>query len=139
MVKRDVVQQKLARAVAWLDDAETRFGQPRDAFLADASSRDLAMFHLFLALQECIDLATHWIVDDGLPPADDYGSAFSTLAAHGRIDAELASGMRQAAGLRNLIAHGYASIDPARVYDEGREGIPGIRRFLDAVARRAGL
>ena len=76
---------------------------------------------------------------DPYPPADDYGSAFSTLAAHGRIDAELASGMRQAAGLRNLIAHGYASIDPARVYDEGREGIPGIRRFLDAVARRAGL
>jgi hypothetical protein len=59
MVNRDIVARKLARAENWLADAGRRLDEPRDAFLADADSRDLATFHLFLAMQEVIDLAVH--------------------------------------------------------------------------------
>lgn len=138
MVKRDVVAQKIARATAWLDDAEKRFQAPKDELLTDLGGRDLAMFHLFLGLQECIDLALHWIADDAMPPAEDYGSAFDVLRDHGRIDPPLASAMKSATGLRNLIAHGYSGLDPARVYDEAKAGIPEVRRFIDAVSRAAG-
>jgi uncharacterized protein YutE (UPF0331/DUF86 family) len=139
MVKRDLTARKVARALAWLDDAERKLGLPRSEFLADPGARDLAAFYVFLATQECIDLASHWIADEGLPPADDHGGSFDVLADRGRIDRALAGGMRAATGLRNRIAHGYATLDHERLYDESRAGLGTLRRFLDAVARAAGL
>lgn len=138
MVKRDLATRKIGRARAYLADAEVAFLRSCDAFAADRKERDLASFYLFLAIQECIDLAAHWIADDGLPPADDYGAGFELLAQHGRIDPPLAHAMAAAAGLRNLIAHGYSEIDPGRVHDEAQAGIPALRVFMDAVARSAG-
>lgn len=54
MVRRDVAGSKMARAEAWLADAEKRFGTSADAFVADGERRDLALFYVFLAIQECI-------------------------------------------------------------------------------------
>ena len=138
MVQRDVAGQKIARVMAYLADAEPVLRRPRADFLGDRKERDLAMFYLFLAIQGCIDLASHWIADENLPPADDYGGSFRVLSDHGRIDAGLAGQMAAAAGLRNLIAHGYATIDAARVHEEAPGGIDAMRRFMDVVARIAG-
>jgi len=112
---------------------------PAEEFLADEDRQDVASFHLFLAIQECIDLAVHWVADEGWGAPDDAASAFLLLAARRAIDRDLAEGLRGAAGLRNLIAHGYATVDHARLHAEYREGIATLRRFLAAVAIEAGL
>ena len=65
MVRRDVVAAKLARARAWLNDAASALQSPLETFLSDPKSRDLSLFYLFLAIQECIDLAAHWVADEG--------------------------------------------------------------------------
>ena len=70
MVNRDIVARKVARARSWLADAAGRLDQPRDAFLANADSRDLATFHLFLAMQDVIDLSVHWVADAGWDPPE---------------------------------------------------------------------
>jgi hypothetical protein len=57
VVKPDLVMRKVGRAKAWLDDAEAILSRPVEEFLTDVKSRDLATFYLFLAIQECIDLA----------------------------------------------------------------------------------
>lgn len=64
-VRADVVAAKVARARAWLKDAETIFAADGDSFVADRRSRDLALFYLFLAVQESIDIAAHWVADEG--------------------------------------------------------------------------
>ena len=53
MVQRDVARTRVGRATMWLQDAETLFGQDVEAFLAATKDRDLAIFYLFLALQDC--------------------------------------------------------------------------------------
>ena len=97
------------------------------------------MFYLFLAIQECIDLAAHWVADAGWEPPDDAGSTFDVLADRGPIDRTVADTLRLASGLRNRIAHGYAMLDYRRVQAEAHVGIPALRAFLDLVARHAGL
>ncbi|HRY44504.1 MAG TPA: DUF86 domain-containing protein [Thermoanaerobaculia bacterium] len=139
MVRRDVVAVRVARAAAWLDDVERAFAGPVETLLADVKTRDLALFYLFLAIQECIDLAAHWVADEGWSPADDAGSTFDVLAGRGVIDLETAEALRSAAGLRNRIAHGYALLDARRVRDEARQGLPSLRAFLAAAAGAAGL
>lgn len=139
MVKPDVVGKKLARATAWLDDAEGILSKPDEEFFADVERRDLASFYLFLAIQECIDLAVHWVADAGWAVPDDTASTFLLLADRLAIDRDLAEELRGAVGLRNLIAHGYALVDHARIRGEYKEGIASLRRFLAAVALEAGL
>ena len=139
MVRREVVAVKVGRARAWLNDAATILLDSLETFLSDAKSRDLALFYLFLAVQECIDIAAHWVADEGWGEPDDAGSAFDTLADRGVIDREMATALRAAVGLRNRIAHGYAAVDYSRVHREAQTGFPALRNFLVTVTTTAGL
>ncbi|MBI4264720.1 MAG: DUF86 domain-containing protein [Acidobacteria bacterium] len=139
MVNRDVVAAKTGRARAWLNDAANMLLGPLDAFQADAKGRDLSLFYLFLAIQECIDLAAHWVADEGWGEPDDAGSVFDILADRQVIERDVATTLRGAVGLRNRIAHGYALLDHERVHQEAQAGIPALRRFLAAAATAAGL
>ena len=139
MVRRDVASARIARATARLQDAEDLFGRDADAFLRAMRDRDLAIFYLFLAIQECIDLAAHWVADAGWGVPDDAGSTFDVLADREAIDRALADRLREGVGLRNRIAHGYALLDYNRVRSEALDGIPAMRSFLAAVGREAGL
>lgn len=138
MVKPDLVTRKVALATRRLADAEALLARPAEAPLVDVQAQDLATFYLFLGIQECIDLAAHWVADAGWGPAEDVASTFDLLAARGAISAELARGLRAAAALRNRIAHGYETVDHARLQDEYPQGIATLRRFLSAVAAAAG-
>jgi uncharacterized protein YutE (UPF0331/DUF86 family) len=51
----------------------------------------------------------------------------------------LADGLRGAVGLRNRIAHGYATVDHDRLREEAAEGIAILRDFLVRVADAAGV
>jgi uncharacterized protein YutE (UPF0331/DUF86 family) len=139
MVKVDVVSRKVARAGAWLNDAEGILSRPAEELTSDVKSRDLASFYLFLAIQECIDLAAHWVSDAGWNVPDDAAATWDLLAEHRALDEDLATAMRGAVGLRNRIAHGYASVDHTRVHAEYRAGVEALRRFLSLVSSEAGL
>ncbi len=134
MVDHDVVARKIANASARLADVDRFLAEPKDDFLDDVQGRDLTAFYVQLAIQECIDLASHWVSESGWPPPEDAGSAFDTLADHELISRDLAATMRQAVGLRNRIAHGYATVDHGRLYDEVGEGAGSIKQFLAALA-----
>ena len=60
-----MVATKVGRARTWLNDAATTLLAPLDGFLADSKGRDLSLFYLVLAIQESIDLAAHWVADEG--------------------------------------------------------------------------
>lgn len=138
MVHRDVVAAKVGRARGWLTECAAAFSEPVDGFVRDRVRRDLALFYLFLAIQECIDIAAHWVADEGWGDADEAGSAFDILADHEVIPRQTATVLRAAAGLRNRIAHGYAMLEHERVHAEAQAGIPALRVFLASVAGAAG-
>ena len=139
MVRREIVGAKIERATARLKDVEQLVQRPLPDFSADVAGRDLAAFYLFLAAQECIDLAAHWIADEGWPAARDMGSMFDVLADRTAIPPSLADEMRAVVRVRNRIGHGYASVDHERLHAEAPSGISAMRRFLVAVSTAAGL
>jgi uncharacterized protein YutE (UPF0331/DUF86 family) len=139
MVRPEVARQKIARATARLEQAEAIVSRPVEEFLADSRGRDLTSFYLLLAIQEAIDLAAHWVANAGWPTPDDAGSTFDLLADRGELDRELADALRGAAGLRNRIAHGYNTLDHARLHAEFSHGVVTLRRFLAAAAGAARL
>lgn len=134
----DIVQRKTERALAWLDQTEAIFSHPPGEPL-DPRIEDAAILYLFLSIQECIDLAAHWVAEAGWGAADDAASTFDVLADRGAIERDLAEKMRNAVGLRNRIAHGYATVDQSRVKAEYPGGVAALRKFLVLTASAAGL
>lgn len=139
MVERDVFVRKIAAARSRLAAAGEIFARPIESFARDEKERDLATFYLFLAIQECIDIAAHWVADDALGVPDEAATTFEILRTNAILDEDIAKGLRGAVGLRNRIAHGYAGLDPGRMYHEFKAGAEVLKRFLSIAARRVDL
>ena len=129
-----------ARKVAAIRDAVGRIREvvpeTRGAFLADRTAREIVTLNLFVALQETIGLATHWLADEGVAVPDTYGDIFSALAARGVIEAALGERLRAAVGLRNLVAHQYGVLDFARVHEVARGELGDLLTFCEQLAMR---
>jgi len=137
MVDRTV----LATKIAAVRDAAARVRSvlPADAetFAADRTVREVVVLNLFVALQECVALAAHWLADEGRAVPRSYAELFRTLGDGGTIPPELAERLAAAAGFRNLVAHQYGVLDWRRTYILASEHLADLLRFCDALADRA--
>ena len=131
----------LARRVAAVRDAAERIREVLPAqvetFVADRSAREIVTLNLFVALQECLSLASHWLADEGWEVPGTYADVFRVLAERNVLDHDLAARMAAAAGLRNLIAHRYGALDWARIHDVASHRIEDLLRFCDVLADAA--
>ena len=131
----------LARRVATVHDATERIREvlpaQRDAFVADRAAREIVTLNLFIALQECLSLATHWLADAGWEVPATYADVFRTLAERDVLEHDLAARMAAAAGLRNLIALRYGALDWALIHDVASNHVEDLLRFCDVLADAA--
>jgi uncharacterized protein YutE (UPF0331/DUF86 family) len=130
----------LAAKIAAVGDAVVRIRAvlPRDvdAFLADRTAREIVVLNLFVALQECLSLATHWLADEGLTVPESYADILRALGERGVIRADLAGRLAAASGFRNLVAHRYGALDWKRVYAIAGGELDDLLTFCDALAAR---
>ena len=110
----------LAKQVATVRDAVARIRAmlppSQEAFEGDRTAREVVVLNLFVAIQACLDLAAHWLADEGWDVPQRYGEIFLALADHGVIPRPLALRQVAATGFRNLVAHQYGALEWARLY-----------------------
>jgi uncharacterized protein YutE (UPF0331/DUF86 family) len=90
---------------------------------------------LQLAIEVCLDIANHIIADRRLRVPATYAEVFTVLAEAGLLDPTERDAMVRMSGLRNLIVHEYAQIDPAMVVRVLREHLGDFAGFKTAVLR----
>ena len=131
----------LARKVAAIRDAVGRIRSvlpsTAEAFVQDRTVREVVTFNLFLALQEAIALAAHWLADEGLAVPNSYAEVFVRLGENGVIEDRLAARLRAAAGLRNLVAHQYGVLDFGRVFLVARDDLEDLLVYCQQISARA--
>jgi len=101
---------------------------------ADQDVLDLVSFNLMLCVQSAVDIASHVVADDGWRPASTLAEAFERLRESGVISKATADAMSKAAGLRNVVAHGYAGVDVDLVFAAASRGIGDLEAFASQVA-----
>ena len=137
MVDRAVLAAKI---VAIRDAvARTRAVLPRDevAFARDRTVREVVVLNLFIAVQECVALATRWLADAGLDVPATYSEVFQKLGERDVLSLELSTRLAAASGFRNLVAHQYARLDWSRVYRIAPDQLDDLLAFSDVLAARA--
>jgi uncharacterized protein YutE (UPF0331/DUF86 family) len=131
----------VAAKIAAVRDATARVRAvlPRsvDDFATDRTAREVVTLNLLVAIQACLDLATHWLADAGWEVPATYGDVFAALARHDVIPSELATRLAAAAAFRNLVAHQYGALDWRRVYTLASSDIGDLDAFCATLAGRA--
>lgn len=129
MVEVNVFSEKLKQLSKRIAKARAHCPADPEALAADSDLLDLVAFNLFLAVQTCLDLATYLIADKNWAPAATAREVFERLQEHEVISQETAQSLRRAVGLRNVVAHGYGSVDPLQIHTAASTGLPDLERF----------
>jgi uncharacterized protein YutE (UPF0331/DUF86 family) len=132
----------MAAKVAAVRDAVARIRdvlpETFQQFSADRTVREIVVLNLFVALQECVNLAVHWLADAGSQVPANYRGAFLALSDEGVISRGLAERLAAASGFRNLVAHRYGVLDPVLVHHIASLDLDDLLEFCAVLAARAG-
>lgn len=134
MTNAELVTRKLATLDEHLQRLRQRRPQTVELLERDSLLQDVIAMSILVIVQEAMDIALHIASDAGWPLASTYREAFAVLAQRGVIDASLVPSLSGTAQLRNRIAHGYVSVDVARVWAELPAGIAAFEAYAAAIA-----
>ena len=137
VVDRALVAAKIAAVRDATDRVREVLPTSIDAFIADRTVREVVTLNLMVAIQDCLDLAAHWLADAGWDMPETYADVFFALAEHAVIPRELATRLAGAAAFRNLVAHQYGALDWRRVYAVATSGLGDLDAFCARLADQA--
>jgi uncharacterized protein YutE (UPF0331/DUF86 family) len=137
VVDRALVAAKIAAVRDATDRVRAVLPSSVEAFIADRTAREVVTLNLMVAIQDCLDLATHWLADAGWDVPETYGDVFVALADHAVITREMATRLAGAAAFRNLVAHQYGALDWRRVYALAASDLGDLDGFCSTLASRA--
>ena len=93
-----------------------------------------AVIHgLQLSIQILLDIGNHLLADMGIN-VKDYTEIIDRLGVTGVIPVEFAQKIRGMAGFRNVLVHGYATLDAERVYHTLHNNLGDFLRFAACVS-----
>ena len=130
-----IVLRKLVVLREHLGRARARRPATPQELAESALLQDALAMSLLVAIQEAIDIAFHVIADEGWGMPGSYAEAFAILADKGALPRDLVDPLEGMARLRNRIAHGYASVEVERLWQELPDGLAVLDRFVVAIAR----
>ncbi len=108
------------------------------AIPADVREERFVEHTLQLAIQAALDAASHIVSDERLGEPRSNRELFSLLARAGWVDAQLAETLGNMAGFRNVLVHGYHTVDLSVVQDVVEHRLDDLLQFADVVRRRIG-
>jgi uncharacterized protein YutE (UPF0331/DUF86 family) len=109
-----------------LDLPETQFVNDRDVYLK-------AERCLEVIIQAMLDIGNHIISDRQLTRPQHYEDVFEILGQSGVIQTELAERLRGLAGLRNILVHGYITLDRARMRQMVADGFGPFESYANQI------
>ena len=134
MVRADIVTAKLSELEARIARVRTHTPPSADALRGDQDALDLVSFNLMLCVQSATDIASHIVGDEGWRPAVTLAEGFERLLEHSVITKPTSDALVKSAGLRNVVAHGYAGVDVNAIFAAASKGIADLEAFASEVA-----
>lgn len=133
MVDPDVILAKASAFKRHLKRIKEKRNTDLDSFLNDLDRQESVLFNLQMAIQNCIDIASHLVSEEGLGVPGSTNEMFYLLEERGHLDGEITERMVKAVGFRNLIVHEYAKIDLKQVHEIAHKNIKDIEAFLTKI------
>jgi uncharacterized protein YutE (UPF0331/DUF86 family) len=134
MTDVDLVTKRLALIETYV--RELRDLARPDAIETDVREERFVEHTLQLAVQAALDVAAHIVSDERLGEPRTNLDLFDALARNAWLPPELARALRAAAGFRNVLVHGYTSVDLGIVRDVVEHHLDDLIGFAAAIRKR---
>ena len=132
----EIIKAKLESLIRCVSRIEGRKPASSDSLAGDLDAQDIITLNLERAVQLCVDIGSHLLLDYDLPSPDSMAGVFKTLGKAGVLDPGLADRMARAAGFRNIAVHQYESIDWNIVFSIVSYRLDDFRAFAAAVMEK---
>ena len=129
---RDILR-KLERLSNEREKLEAARRLSREEFKMTDLVQDAACYSLIVAIQACIDIASHIVAALGLRKPSGSRDLFAVLAEQGILSRELVSDMEGMVGFRNILTHEYWIVDFDRVYDGLQTDLQDFDQFREQI------
>ena len=129
MVDSDLVRRKLTELSEYVSQVSEYRDVTVEQYRADWKIQRIVERTLQMAIEACVDIASHMVADRGLRAPATYADTFDILVHSGLLSPDLGEAMVKMTGFRNVIVHDYAGIDVEVVIRVLRERLDDFRRF----------
>ncbi len=130
------IKEKIAEIDEYLDELEEFMPEDYEIYMQDMKTKAACERYFEKITEAMVDLAFLIIKDKGLKQPEDDKEAFDTLAKEKIISEELAEKLKNAKGMRNIIAHQYGSVDEGIVFHSiTKELVEDAENFLKSVSK----
>lgn len=113
-------------------------GLPSGELLADPDRLAAVKYRFVVAIETCIDASEHVVASEGLRAPSSFADTFASVAEGGFLPGELVPSLQAMARFRNLLVHGYQTIDDTRVVEILKQDVGDLERFRVELARVSG-
>jgi len=132
----DLIAKKLALIETCVRELRT-LARPEE-IARDVREERFAEHTLQMAIQAALDVASHIVSDERLGEPRTNRELFDLLARRGWLDDDLATTMRRMVGFRNILVHGYDTVDVNIVRDVLEHRLDDLLAFVAAIRTRLG-
>jgi uncharacterized protein YutE (UPF0331/DUF86 family) len=133
MTDPELVAKRLALIETCVQQLRS-LGRP-EAMRADIREERFVEHTLQIAIQAALDVASHIVSDERLGEPETNRELFDLLVRAGRLPPALAPTLRNMAGFRNVVVHGYQDVDLGVVEDVVRNHLDDLLAFVSAIRK----
>ena len=131
------LEARLQRARYAVERLKRAAEVPWEEYIADRDLQDIVERNLHILLEAILDLAAFIASRRGLARVTTYRGLMKSLVENGIVPRELAGLALAAAGMRNILVHGYAEIRHDIIYETIREDLNKLEKLLAVLAEEA--
>lgn len=129
----DLIRARCAEIDASLSRLDTLRHLPREAFLSNQDTLDIACYRLLIAIEAALAICFHVSAKQLHKVPDEYAGCFTSLERAGFISQDLSTRLQQMARFRNLLVHVYWKVDYGQVYEIIATRLDDLRAFRTAM------
>ncbi len=128
----------LAKRLVFIETcvAELRSLARPELIARDVREERFVSHTLQLAIQAALDVASHIVSDDRLGEPENDRQLFELLGRYGWLPQTLLPTLSAMVGFRNILVHGYQSVDPDVVRDVAENRLDDLLSFVAAIRQR---
>ena len=139
MVDRDLILVKASSLRGHLGRIREKSKIDLQTFLKDRDRQESILFNLQMAVQNCIDIASHIVSEEGFGVPGSTSEMFYLLEENGYLDNETTENMVKSVGFRNLVVHEYGKLELNKVFEFAQADIKDFDEFLISVFNKLGI
>lgn len=129
MIDRDLLRRKLAELAEYVTQVSEYRDLTVERYRGDWKTQRIVERTLQMAIESCLDIASHVLADRSLRAPSTYGETFEILVQAGLMSPDLGRTMVDMTGFRNVVVHEYTRVDPEAVIRILRRHLEDFRRF----------